>query len=153
MDTTLQVTQALLTMVIGCITAYIAWNQYTLNRDKGRLDKYDRRLKLYQEVVALLDAAAKGDVSDDELKRFVRNTAEADFLFPNDEVPSYLKMVQKQATNLCVAKRQYRDDTQENPPGYDHQQICENMHTASRWLAEQDEEAKSRFMPYMRLAT
>lgn len=148
---TLQVTQALLTMVIGCSTAYIAWQQYALNRDKGRLEKYDRRLRLYQEAVSLLEAAAtKADVSDDDLRRFVRGTAEADFLFPNNDVPSYLKMVQRQATNLYCASRQYRDYTQQQPPGYDHQKVCDEMHTALRWLNEQDEELKKRFEPYMR---
>jgi hypothetical protein len=49
-----QVLQGLLTPVIGGIALYIAWQQYKGNKFKLVLDRYERRLRIYQNVVAVL---------------------------------------------------------------------------------------------------
>lgn len=149
LDAVVRIFQGLLTPVIGAIAVYIAWQQFQGNRAKLRLETYDRRLKVYQELKDLLGAiVTKADASGDDLGKFVRGTAEADFLFEQD-VPKYLGEVRVHAIKLRQANSAYRDFTQEHPPGYDHEKVVNDKHAALAWLIEQGEVAKSKFRPYL----
>jgi endonuclease V-like protein UPF0215 family len=49
-----ELSKALLTPVIAIVATYIAWQQWKTNALKLHLDRYDRRLKIYQEVKKIL---------------------------------------------------------------------------------------------------
>jgi len=78
----LQILQALLTPVIGGIAVYIAWQQWRVNERKSALDRYERRLRVYQRVIEMLRFVFS-DFSPkiNDLLKFSAETAEADFLF------------------------------------------------------------------------
>lgn len=82
--------------------------------------------------------------------KIVRGTAEADFLF-GEEIPTYLREVYLRCVKLRQANEKYRDCTQEVPAGYDHNATVEEMHTALNWLIGQDEIAKNKFRPHLRV--
>ena len=90
------------------------------------------------------------DASWDDLRKFVRGTAEADFLFGED-ISTYLRDVYSRCVELRQSNEAYRDYTQATPPGYDHEKIVEEKHAALNWLIKQDEIAKSKFRPYLRI--
>ena len=46
--------KALLTPVIAIVATYIAWQQWKSNQLKLHLDRYDRRLRVYEEVRQIL---------------------------------------------------------------------------------------------------
>jgi hypothetical protein len=46
----LQIAQGLLTPAIALITTYIAWQQWNATKLKMKMERYDRRLKIYQET-------------------------------------------------------------------------------------------------------
>jgi len=52
--TWIYVFNALLTPVIAGVVAYIAYQQHKTNRDRLRLDLYDRRLKVFEGLMVLL---------------------------------------------------------------------------------------------------
>ena len=150
-DLIVRVFQGLLTPVIGGVAVYIAWQQFRSNRSKLQLDVYDRRLRIYQELLDLLRAVMRNaDASWDDLGKFVRGTAEADFLF-GDDISTYLRDIHLRCVKLRTANAQYLDYTQEIPPGYDHTKVVEEIHAALNWLIQQDEIAKSKFRPYLRI--
>ena len=43
----------MLTPIIAVVATYIAWQQWNTNKQKLILDRYDRRLKVYEEVVQI----------------------------------------------------------------------------------------------------
>lgn len=150
-DLIVRVFQGLLTPVIGGVAVYIAWQQFQSNRAKLQLDTYDRRLRIYQELLDLLRAVVRNaDASWEELGKFVRGTAEADFLF-GDDISTYLREVYLRCLKLRQANEEYRDYTQESPPGYNHEKVVDEKHTALNWLIKQDEVARSKFRPYLRI--
>src|SRR5262245_46820286 len=78
----LQILQGLLTPVIGATAVYIAWQQWKTNQRKYVLDRYERRLRVYQCVVETLRLINKDFRPDlQELFKFNYDTAEATFLF------------------------------------------------------------------------
>jgi hypothetical protein len=150
-DLIVRVFQGLLTPVIGGVAVYIAWQQYQSNSAKLQLDTYDRRLRIYQELLDLLRAVMRNaDASWDDLGKFARGTAEADFLF-GDDISAYLREVYSRCLKLRQANQQYRDYTQEIPPGYDHTKVVDEKHAALNWLMKQDEIAKNKFRPHLRI--
>jgi hypothetical protein len=145
----LQVLQGLLTPVIGLTTLYIAWQQWKGNQLKLVLDRYERRLRIYQEVVGILILVQrdfKPEFSD--FQKFRSATAEADFLFP-PEIAIYLDEIVKRGMKLRQANLEYRDLTQTPPPGYDHNKVVTEMHEQEVWFTEQFELAKQKFKRYL----
>ena len=50
----IDISKALLTPIIAIVTVYIAYQQWKTNELKLKLEKYDRRLRVYEEVIKIL---------------------------------------------------------------------------------------------------
>jgi hypothetical protein len=145
-----QVLQGLLTPVIGLTTLYIAWQQWKGNKFKLVLERYDRRLRVYQAVVVFLTQVQR-DFSPDinDLKEFSHDTAEADFLFEPD-VRAYLDEISKRAMKLRQGHDSYKlFFNREAPPGYDYQKVVAEMHEHEIWFTDQFAVAKQKFKKYL----
>ncbi|EIM00443.1 hypothetical protein UU5_02352 [Rhodanobacter sp. 115] len=94
--------------------------------------------------IILRDAKA----SYDDLLRFRTSVSEADFLF-GSEIPSYIDEIYSRGVKLQYWSNEYRDFTQQIPEGYDHQKVCDGMHSELIWLSEQFEPAKQKFKKYL----
>ncbi len=91
---------SLLTPLIAAVVAYIAYQQYKVNRDKLRFDLYDRRLKVFEGLMVLLSVIfRKGKCTDQERDQFQRTTVEAGFLFDKD-IADYLDTIHKKSWEL-----------------------------------------------------
>lgn len=142
--------KGLLTPVIAVVAVYIAWQQWQTNKQKLVLDRYDRRLRVYEEVRKILSIVTRdADVKNlEDLMRFRTSVSEADFLF-GSEIPEYLDEIHRRALQLWRWCREYRDYTQEKPEGYDHEKVVTGMHAELTWLTEQFEPAKAKFKKYL----
>ena len=147
---TLQILQALLTPVIASIAVYIAWQQWKVNERKLEFDQYERRLRVYQDVVAILTYVIRDfKLEIIDLQKFRFTTAEADFLF-EPEISAYIDEIFKRGLLLWQANSEYRDLLQPPPPpGYDHQKVVNQMHAQKVWFTEQYEAAKQKFKKYL----
>lgn len=145
----LQILQALLTPVIAGIAVYVAWQQWQGNKLKLVLDRYDRRMRVYGNVVAFLRLVMKDfkpEISD--LLKFPFDTAEADFLF-GPEIPEYLNELFHRAWKLRDSKDAYRDMFRSAPPEYDHGKVVTDIHAEQVWFMAQREAAKQKFKKYL----
>ncbi|WP_157618005.1 hypothetical protein [Rhodanobacter sp. FW021-MT20] len=131
------------------MATYIAWQQWKTNQRKLTLDRYDRRLHVYEEVRKILSIILRdAKASYDDLLRFRTSVSEADFLF-GSEIPSYIDEIYSRGVKLQYWSNEYRDFTQQIPEGYDHQKVCDGMHSELIWLSEQFEPAKQKFKKYL----
>ena len=141
----------LLTPVIAILAVIIAWRQYRTAKQKLTLDLFDRRLCIYEEVQNfLLLIIRDADVEFDESRRFRNSVSAAEFLFKK-EIVEYIDTIYKRAIKLKDWSRQYRDDFQVKPEGYDHAKVVEGKHIELKWLAAQLEPAKKMFKKYLDL--
>jgi hypothetical protein len=151
-QTVVTVSSGLLTPVIAIIATYIAWQQWKGNELKLKLERYEKRLNIYQEVVMMLSRIMRdADAKLEDLMTFRANTAEADFLF-GPEIPQYIQEIFTRALKLRTANTQYRDAHQEKPPGYDHVKVVEESHKQLTWLTTQFEPAKAKFAKYLNVS-
>jgi hypothetical protein len=168
-----EISKALLTPVIAIVATYIAWQQWKTNQQKLILDRYDRRLKVYEDVRQILSLVCQdGKASNDDLLKFHRAVSEADFLFGSEipayidemkfhravseadflfgsEIPAYIDEIYQRGVKLQYWSGQYRDFTQIQPDGYDHKNVCDRASTELTWLMGQFEPAKQKFKKYL----
>lgn len=135
--------------IIAGIVAYIAFMQFKTNRDRLRLELYNRRFSVYEGLKELLNKIIICfDVTDDDLREFRIKTNEAAFLFDKDIV-EYLKEINNKGTKLysynCKIKR---GDT--SPPW---PKTPEDINKISIWLQDQLEESKDIFSKYLKFKT
>jgi hypothetical protein len=144
-----EISKILLTPLVAIVATYIAWQQWKTNKIKLQLDLYDRRLKVYEEVILILSIIFRDTkASYDDLLKFRRAASQADFLF-GSEIPSYLNDIYQHGVKLQYWSGEYRDYTQEKPADYDHQKVVESMHVELKWLTEQFDPAKEKFKKYL----
>ena len=149
LEQVIEVSKALLTPVIAMIATYIAWQQWKTNQQKLNLERYDRRLVVYEEVKKILSIVLRdADASFDDLLKFRTSVSEADFLF-GEEIPNYIDEIYKRGLNLHRWNQEYRDYTQEKPDNYDHKHVVDEMHKELNWLSMQFEPAKEKFKKYL----
>ena len=148
-DDTLKLVSGLLTPLIGLIAAYIAWQQWKTNRQKLILDRYDRRLRVYEEVRRILSIVMRdAKASTEDLLKFRTAVSEADFLF-GPEVMAYIDVVYKRGLHLWQRSTEYRDSTQDRSADYDHQIVVREMNQELVWFTAQFEPAKQLFKKYL----
>lgn len=131
------VLNALLTPLIAIIATYIAWQQWKGNQLKLKMERYERRLRVYQEVVKMLKKCANGEIREfSVIIDFGASTAEADFLF-GPEIRQYIDEISTRAAKLKSANVQYKDHTQPVPAGYDHEKIVNEIGAQTTWFVDQ----------------
>jgi hypothetical protein len=107
-QTVVNIFSALLTPVIAIIATYIAWQQWKANELKLRMERYERRLRIYQDVIKMLSLIMRdADAKIEDLMTFRANTAEAIFLF-GPEIQKYIDEIFSQGLKLRTANVQYR---------------------------------------------
>ena len=149
MDELLRLLQGLLTPIIGVIACYIAWQQWKTNRDKLNLDRYERRLEIYKEIVRFISVGIReANYENDELMSFKPKVSEADFLF-GEEISNYIDELQKRAVNLSYWNKEYRDYSQPKSEDYNHEKIVEGKHKELIWISSQLEPTRKLFRKYL----
>jgi hypothetical protein len=145
----IEISKSLLTPLIAIVATYIAWQQWRTNKQKLNLERYERRLRVYEEVIKILSIILRdANASIEDLLKFRTSVSEADFLF-GSEIPAYIDEIYKRGLNLWRWNQEYRDFTQEKPVGYDNNKVVDGKHKEFTWLTEQFEPAKAKFKKYL----
>lgn len=106
--------QGALTLVIACITVYIAGQQWKTNAQKIKLDLFDRRFRVFDATRTIIGLMYTSGVQDPQLLDFLIKTAEASFLF-GPEIEDYRNEVYRRVQNLIGANRQMNVSWQAQP--------------------------------------
>lgn len=146
--------QGLLTPLIALIATYIAWQQWQGNKLKLKMERYERRLRVYQEVVSMLRKCANGELREFAvIVDFGASTAEGDFLF-GPEIRQYIDEISSRAAKLRSANVKCRDFKQPVPVGYDHEKVVNEINTQTTWFTEQlvGSVARDEFGKYLNIS-
>lgn len=138
---------ALLTPVIAVLAVYIAYQQYLTNKQKLRLDLYDKRFKVFLALMSLLSSIMRqANVKQEELAQYNADTNESVFLF-DEELVGYLRLVRKEAVRLMNLKdKLYNSDL---PVGEERSQCAAECSQVLSWLLDQFEVSQKTFAKYL----
>lgn len=137
----------ILTGAIGCVTSYIAIQQWLTAKNKLRLDIFDRRYPVFEAALKLVSIAVqKGDVPDEARREFVIATRGAQFLF-DQKLQDYCDALAKEAINVRVGE-QMMDSL---PLGDRRTKSAEAWAERMKWFTEQVDEIPKRFAPFLKI--
>lgn len=101
--------------VIAFVGIYIAWQQFITNREKVKLDLYDKRFQLYQTIKECVFEFIYGEekIDSERLHSFLSACSEAQFLVP-DDLYEKIKEVERLVNKLMLnRKRIMKNNTDE----------------------------------------
>jgi hypothetical protein len=145
----MQTIQAILTIIIAIGVALIGYQQYVVNKNRLKLELFEKRFKVYNELMKVLARALmNGDITRDELNAFGLCKSEGAFLFDSD-LGEYLQVVFKklgdlQAHNLYMSKCQ-------NPTPEISQKMVDEIFEICNWIQNEFNSCKSRFDKYLQV--
>ena len=79
-----QFKEYVVSMVLAVILAYVAYQQMVINRDKLRLDLYNKRFEIYTATLQFYQELTADGVSSETHKSFIQQKEAAKFLFSQD---------------------------------------------------------------------
>ncbi|OGX34468.1 MAG: hypothetical protein A2787_01860 [Omnitrophica WOR_2 bacterium RIFCSPHIGHO2_01_FULL_48_9] len=95
--------EAVSSLVIAVIVAYIAYRQHILDKNKFRLDLYDRRLRGFKVIKRIISETVRsGDFplkDQDILREFWEAMAESNFIF-DKEIVDYFDEIYRKGLDL-----------------------------------------------------
>jgi hypothetical protein len=128
---------AMLTPAIALLATYIAWQQHKINRDHFRLGLFERRSKLFGSAGKLIGTViGRGKVTEADLREFLWETKESEFLFGAD-IKAYLHDLYSKATDVYASEN-----------AVDEEQKKQRKETLL-WFVGQGDELKKKFGKYM----
>ena len=126
---------AFLTPIISFTTVYIAYQQWKTNKQKLDFDRYDRRIRIYEEVQKILSVVIQdGHSSYPSLIAFLSRASEADFLFDED-VTNYIREIFKRGITVVSVDGKFDEKKEET----------------LNWFLNQHDFAKTLFKKYMQI--
>jgi len=104
MNYTLELCKIIPTLVVACITAYIAFEQCKTARAKLKLDLYNKRFSIYESVLKLYQATWSKDYERMELLsfEFLKSFRESKFLFDKKDGSIYEILSKIQQNNAAI---------------------------------------------------
>jgi hypothetical protein len=145
------------TTIVGCIAVYIARQQWRTNREKLRLDLYQKRFSVYESTLAyhqlvILPSTISNEEKDKIGRDFIKACRESQFLFSfEDGVFNLLNEIRQQAYFLANYK---------TPPASDDPEIfkqsAQRNFDANKFLHEDSipklEDKLAKYLNFHRLS-
>ncbi|WP_333988734.1 hypothetical protein [Burkholderia cepacia] len=98
--TAIQASAAALTPVIAIFGGWIAWQQVRINRNKLKLDRFDKRFAVHEAAMTFVArVATKGNADTEGMNEFLAKTRGTRFLL-SKEIADYLNEIYQNAGRL-----------------------------------------------------
>ncbi len=143
--------QALLTPFIGVVAVYIAWQQWKANERRSKLDLFDRRFRVYEEVKKVLALMFTTGVNDTQIWDFVTKTEDTVFLFDAD-ISQYREEIRHRANSLSFVRRQLREAMDRNAPPEERSPLAEAEKKEVEWAIAERQTLPDKFKKYLDLS-
>jgi hypothetical protein len=140
------------TLAIGGVAAYIAHGQWRTNKDKLKLELYDRRLAVYEATMKfILGLSGNATVDAKNMHDYLVATRQSPFLFDDASIPQYLKKLATEARRLdlaidVVCRANGEDTTQDT-----YQAAVNTKFELLEWFLNQEKIVEEKFAPYLKL--
>lgn len=139
----IDILKGLLTPLIALIAVWIAYQQRTINKNKLKLDLFEKRYDVYINVSFIIATAlSHGNLTDSEITDFRRNTARNIFLFKED-VTKHIDEIASKANELQKLELQL----QYNPKD----EVADKREVVFTWFKDQINRSENIFSKYLRI--
>jgi hypothetical protein len=134
--------------VVAITVAYIGWQQYRINRDRARLDLYERRKAIHNAIVEFVsDVLNTGTASNQSLNRFRLQAWEAYFLFDQEVTDRLIELYDK---GWKLHDMRAKLGNQSVPADAEHDALAGQQRELLNWFRKQQRAIEERMQKYMR---
>ena len=141
----IKILSALLTLVLSVIATLIIIFQYLLQKNRWRLDLFDKRYDIYERVGNFLSQISQHrEIADEQLFSFLRETKTCEFLF-NKEINSFIDDLYKKALKLNSLEGELKFVSDDNT----RNKIIVEQTKIAKWFGNQFEESRKLFGKYL----
>jgi hypothetical protein len=149
LDVIVKLTPASVSMVVGGFGTYIAFNQYRTNRDKLRLDLFEKRLEAYEKLQEYFnDVLRNGCVEDKAIPILAEARYKSLFLFGN-EITEYIDEVCAKMSEMRRLQLKL-DGSNSLPVGEDRSRVCEEQYYILLWHLNQQKDSSKKYYKYLK---
>jgi hypothetical protein len=135
-------------LAIALLALSISWQQQRTNSSKLKLDLFELRYRVYDEVIRVLKLCyPNSTIKLSDIETFYSNTVQSKFLF-GSEIEQYLQEICDHTRSL--ENVQYELSTAlRGVPGRDREQIIDEQRSEMKWIEIQFNAAKEKFKKYL----
>ena len=147
LKTIAEIVSAFGTLIVAGIVAYIAYRQHRTEKNKLKLDLYDRRLQVFEAGMKFIEHVVKQGDADTQALAAVNNARfEGMFLFPHD-VADYLCRLYEKGVDVKFTNMELNGQTL--PDGDERKEKVHQQAERFKWFIRQSKELQNRLRPYM----
>jgi len=143
-----QLTPAFIAAVLGSLGFYIACLQYRINRDKLRLDLFEKRLDAYEALQQFFGSMLRhGDFTDEAIPMLHEARYKSRFLFGED-IRSHIEELWKRGFEMRdLQRRMYGPESL--PVGPERSKICGLHSDILKWFLDHMTTSQDRYERYL----
>ena len=141
-------------IVIAVLLAYIAYQNYRINlsnsrvqKDKLRLDLFDRRHRIFRACQELFSTVVRdGTLTQVELFKFSADSSDSEFLF-GSEIKDYINEIYKKGCKLIYLRE--RLDSRSLGIGEERSKLAHENSELLGWFGDQFDISRNKFRKYL----
>jgi len=149
LDIIVKLAPAFVALVVGSLGTYIGFNQYRTNRDKLRLDLFEKRLEAYEKLQEYFNCLLRdARVGDKAIPILAEARYKSLFLFGN-EITEHINEVWDKAIEMRrLDLKLYGPKAL--PVGEERNQVCDRESELLQWNLEQQKDSPKRYAKYLK---
>ncbi|BAW95903.1 hypothetical protein NIES970_08370 [[Synechococcus] sp. NIES-970] len=143
-------------VIAACITTYVAYQQYRINRYRLKFDLYDRRLHIFRHVIKFTISICNHPSwiepqawHDSRLAELDENIQESIFLF-DEEIYKYIKSIREESLEILTVSQLLAE---KNLSQDDRNMYADKKAKKLIWLTNQLEVSQKKFGKYLNFKT
>lgn len=146
----IDISSAILTPIIAVIAAYIAYQQYQINKQRLRHETYENKMKIFKSVQKFLsEITANGHANFNRCHVFYSEASEAVFLF-DPPVMEFIENLYGQAIELAQRNEElYPFDGSSGIQGNQRGVIASRKAELFKWFTKQLLESETLFVKHI----
>lgn len=147
-DVASKLAPAFITLVVGITASYISYLHYKINKEKLRLDLFQRRLEAYEKLQQFLSMVLqKGSVANEDIPVLTEAKYKSRFIF-GSEIAKYLDTIWDKAFVIRAQQRKL-DGEKSLPIGDERNRVCEDNSEDLKWMADQMRISWTHYQKYL----
>jgi len=149
LDIIVKLAPAFVALVVGSFGTYIGFNQYRTNRDKLRLDLFEKRLEAYEKLQEYFNCLRRdARVDDKAIPILAEARYKSLFLFGN-EITEHINEVWDKAFEMRRIELKLHG-SKALPVGEERAQVCYEKDELLQWNYAQQEDSPKRYAKYLK---
>jgi hypothetical protein len=152
LDIIFKLAPAFVALVVGSFGTYIAFNQYRTNRDKLRLDLFEKRLEAYEKLQEYFNCLFRDAHVDDKMISILAEARyKSLFLFGN-EITEHINEVWHKAIKMRYLNVKLHGLHRSGglPIGEERNKVCEEESSILQWNIDQQNDSLKRYAKYLK---